>query len=130
MLTEDHIRDALRACYEPGGRFERPLNVLDMGLVEAIHLQVDRDAPGAGIAGVPVRYRLRLTLLMAATDEDTRTQLQAQIVNRMAGLPELSATTVEFADGPAWTPSRISAEGRRMLKLDPPIFPILNQRIR
>jgi metal-sulfur cluster biosynthetic enzyme len=127
MLTQDDIRDALRACYDTHNSYGCPVNVVDLGLVEAIALTPDLDAPGAGIAGVPQKQRLALTLL-ATADEDARTQLAAQIVNRMAGLEELSGTTVVFAEKPLWTPARITPQGRALLKLDALHFPILNNR--
>ena len=70
--------------------------------------------------------RLSLTLISSTPDEDAQAQLSAQIANRLAGLPELSRTTVRFAAEPAWTPARISREGRLLLKLDAAHFPILN----
>jgi metal-sulfur cluster biosynthetic enzyme len=126
MLTEDDIRDALRACYAtaPG---HQSLNIVDLGLVEAIALAVDPYAPGANIPGVPTKHSLIVTLIAASPDEDAQAMLSAQIANCLAGLPELSRTTVAFAETPAWTPARISPAGRRLLQLD---FPILNNRVR
>ena len=125
MLTQSDIREALRACYDASHPYRKPVNVVDLGLVEQIELSVDEDAPGAGIAGVPPRQRLALTLLAPSPDEDAQAQLRAQILNRLAGIPELWRAYVRFADEPAWTPGRISPEGRRLLALD---FPILNNR--
>jgi metal-sulfur cluster biosynthetic enzyme len=130
MLTEDDIREALRACYAPGLRFERPLNIVDLGLIESIALRLDHEAPGAGIPGVPARQALTLILIATSAEEDARIQLHAQIANRLAGLEQISRTTILFAASPAWTAERISPEGRRILRLDPPTFPILNNRVR
>lgn len=130
MLNEADIREALRACFDTSGRYPGPVNIVDMGLVEWIELSVDEDAPGAGIAGVPAKQRLRLTLIAAGEDEDARALMQAQVSNRLAGLPELSKTEVLFVSEPMWTPERISGEGRRLLGLDAVRFPILNNRRR
>lgn len=127
MFTEDEVRDALRDCYDTANPYQQPVNVVDLGLVETMSLVLDREAPGAGIAGVPPKYRLSLTLIASTADEDAKALLGAQIVNRMAGLPELSGTELHFADTPAWTPSRITSAGRHLLKLDR-AFPILNNR--
>lgn len=127
MFTEDQVREALRDCYDTANAYQQPVNVVDLGLVEAISLVLDGEAPGAGIAGVPAKYRLSLTLIASTADDDAKALLGAQIVNRMAGLPQLSGTVLRFADAPAWTPSRISATGRHLLKLDR-AFPILNNR--
>ena len=128
MLSEHDIREALRACYETHNPYSQPVNIVDLGLVEAIELAPDHDAPGAGIAGVPQRQRLSLTLISSTQDEDAQAQLAAQIANRMAGLPELSRSAIHFAAEPVWTASRISPQGRLLLKLDAAHFPILNNR--
>ncbi len=128
MLSADDIRDALRACYDTQNPYGRPVNVVDLGLVEAIALTPDLDAPGSGIVGVPQRQRLVVTLIPSTPDEDAQRQLAAQIVNRLAGLEELSGSVVEFVSEPIWTPARITPEGRALLRLDAIHFPILNNR--
>ncbi len=125
MLTEADIREALRACYDASNLYRKPVNIVDLGLIEDIALSVDPDAPGAGISGVPARQALALTLLAPSQDEDAQAQLRAQILNRLAGIPKIWRAEVRFAAEPAWTPARISPEGRRLLALD---FPILNNR--
>ena len=126
MLTEDHIRDALRVCYDP----EIPLNIVDLGCVHSIRLAADPNAPGAGIPGVPARQSLLLNLISATADEDRQAQLLAVVENRLAGMPKLSRITVALVDDPVWNPAAITPEGRRLLKLDQPQFPILNNRVR
>jgi metal-sulfur cluster biosynthetic enzyme len=128
MLTELDIREALRACFDTQNSFQKPVNIVDLGLVESIALALDLDAPGAGIPGVPPRQSLTLTLIPCTPDEDATTILLAQIQNRLAGIPELSRVDIRFLDHPTWTPARITPEGRHLLKLDPPTFPILNNR--
>jgi len=131
MLTEQDILEALRACFDASNPFKRPLNIVDLGIVESISLALDSDAPGAGIPGVPSRQALYLTLIPTSSDEssdDTNAILVAQVRNRLAGLPELSRISVELAQSPLWTPARIAPKLRKTLKLDPPTFPILNNR--
>ncbi len=127
MFTEDQVRIALRDCYDTANPYGQPVNIVDLGLVETISLELDDEAPGAGIAGLAPKYRLGLTLVACTADEDARTVLGAQIANRLAGLPQLSEASIRFVDMPAWTPARISAAGRHLLKLDR-AFPILNNR--
>jgi len=125
MLTEADIREALRSCYDTSHPFQQPLNIVDLGIIEGIALGLDPEAPGTGIPGVPPRQSLTLTLISASPDEDAQALLRAQILNRLAGLPELSSAIVHFASTPTWTPTRISPAGRHLLALD---FPILNNR--
>ena len=128
MLTDSDIREALRACFDTQNPYQQPVNIVDLGLIESIALALDPDAPGAGIPGVPPRQSLTLKLIPSTPDEDATTILKAQIQNRLAGIPELSRIAVHFLHQPTWTPTRITPAGRRLLKLDPPTFPILNNR--
>ena len=128
MLSEDDIRDALHACYDTQNPYGRPVNVVDLGLVESIALTPDLNAPGAGIEGVPHKQRLLLTLIPSSPEEDAQTQLAAQIANRLAGIEGLSGTAIRFAATPVWTRARISPQGRALLNLDTAHFPILNNR--
>ena len=126
MHIEDQIRDLLRACYDPA----IPLNIVDLGLIQSLTLTPDPDAPGAGIPGVPQKLHLHLALIPNSEDEAAQSQLLAQIANALAGLPELSRPTLELRSTPIWTPARITPEGRALLGLDKPQFPILNNRVR
>lgn len=130
MLTPQNILDALRACFDSRNPVGRPLNLVDLGLIEGIDLRVDKDAPGAGIAGVPQRQRLALTLVTPSENEDSNAILRAQVMNCLAGLPQLSHTTLRLSTSATWSPERITPEGRRQLKLDPAPFAILNNRLR
>jgi metal-sulfur cluster biosynthetic enzyme len=114
MLTEADILHALRDCFDP----VLPCNLVDLGTVRAVRAVVDLDAPGAGIAGVPVKHRVEIELAPAITGEEARAQLAAQIVNRMAGLETVSSTTVNMRNEREWTPADITPAGRRTLGLD------------
>ena len=127
MLTEDDLRQVLRACYSTAPGHKQPVNIVDLGLVASIGIVVDPDAPGANIHGVPTRHRIAITLIPANPDEDAQAMLAAQIANCLAGLQEVSCTSVEFAETPVWSAARISPAGRQLLQLD---FPILNNRVR
>jgi metal-sulfur cluster biosynthetic enzyme len=136
MWNETDILETLRACftaYPPAsGANGKPVDIVDivsLGLVDQISLAPDPDAPGAGIAGVPPRQTLEVTIVPASSDEDANAMLLAQIENCLAGLPEISRRTVRFAASPVWTADRIDPALRRRLLLDPPQFPILNQRL-
>ena len=130
VLGEDDIRGALRDCFDAGNPYQQPLNVVELGLVEAIRLEVDTEAPGYGIAGVPARSALWVELVATTDDADAQAMLRAQIENRLAGLAGLSRWSVRFVDAPAWTPGRMTPELRRRLKVDKPLFQILNRSVR
>lgn len=129
MHTPDEIREALRACFH-SLPFNTPVDIVSLGLVESITLALDPDAPGAGIPGVPPRQSLAITLIAPTPDEDANAILLAQTQNRLAGVPDLSRVDVMLAESPVWTTARLTAEARLHLKLDPPAFPILNNRVR
>jgi metal-sulfur cluster biosynthetic enzyme len=114
MLTESEIITALRDCYDP----ELPCNIVDLGLVRAIAITPDRDAPGAGILGVPQKHLVQIDLILTHPSEDAEAQLRAQITNRLAGLETVSQTTITIHAEPTWSPANITPAGRRILGLD------------
>jgi metal-sulfur cluster biosynthetic enzyme len=95
VTSEDLLR-ALRDCYDP--ILKR--NIVDLGLIRAATLTEDREAPGANIPGVPPRYIADVTLFAPSADEATVAQLSAQIENRLAGLPQISRTTITLLPPP------------------------------
>jgi metal-sulfur cluster biosynthetic enzyme len=114
MLTEFDILAALRDCYDPA----IPCNIVDLGLVRDVQVQVDLNAPGATIPGVPRRYRVAIQVTPTNQDESSNAQLSAQIQNRLAGIEQILQTTVKLLESPVWTPQSITAVGRRTLGLD------------
>jgi metal-sulfur cluster biosynthetic enzyme len=113
-LTEADIRAALRDCYDP----EVPCNIVDLGLVYHVAVAADPDAPGAGIPGVPPRHRVAISLTLTSPGCPAHTQIVAQIENRLAAFQTISRTEVALVWQPAWTPQRISPEGRKRLGID------------
>ena len=99
-MTQADLLNALRDCYDPQTR----RNLLELNLVRSATLTLDEDAPGAGISGVPARFRASIVLTARTLDEAANAQLRAQVENRLAGLPTLSAIEV---------------------RLQPPLLPIL-----
>jgi metal-sulfur cluster biosynthetic enzyme len=114
MLTESDILLALRDCYDP----VLPCNIVDLGLIRSISITPDRKAPGANIPGVPQKHKIQIDLTPTQTDEAANAQLQAQIINRLAGLETISHTTITLLNEPAWTPLNITPAGRKTLGLD------------
>lgn len=107
-LTEADILAALRDCYDPAVS----CNIVDLGLVFSISIAPDPDAPGSGIPGVPSRHRVRIELVVSQIADPEDTTIAAQIQNRLAAFETISRTEVLLLREPAWTPDRISPEGR------------------
>src|SRR5277367_4012516 len=95
-LTEAAVRDALRDCYDP----EVPCNIVDLGLVYGVTVEADAEAPGAGIAGVPQRQRVGISLTLTSQGCPAQEEIVAQIEGRMAAFETVSRTTVEIV----WEP--------------------------
>ena len=114
MLTESDILTALRDCYDP----VLPCNIVDLGLIRSIQIKLDPEAPGANIPGVPKKHTIEIAITPTQSDEAPNAQLQAQIINRLAGLETISRTTVTLLDTPIWSPLNITPTGRKTLGLD------------
>jgi metal-sulfur cluster biosynthetic enzyme len=95
-VTDEDLLRALRDCYDP--ILKR--NIVDLGLIRSATLQEDHEAPGASIPGVGPRYSANVTLVATSADETAIAQLRAQIENRLAGLPQISRTTVTLLPTP------------------------------
>ncbi len=91
-MTEADLLNALRDCYDP--RLRR--NIVELGLVRTATLELDPDAPGANIPGVPPRFVAHIALTAHSGDDDADTLLVAQVENRFAGLPQISRTEIRL----------------------------------
>lgn len=102
-MTDADLLQALRDCYDPILR----RNIVDLNLVRSAYLEIDNEAPGASIAGVPPRYCAHITLVSPTSDDTSNAQLLAQVQNRLLGMQQISHADV---------------------RLLPPAFTILNAR--
>ena len=114
MISDFEVLSALRDCYDP----TLPCNIVDLGVVRSLRVQLDPDAPGAGIPGVPEKVGVYLVLSPTDPADDAIAQLSAQIRNRLAGLEAISSTDIRVEPHPPWSPSHITPAGRRILGLD------------
>ena len=103
MFTEQDLLQALAECFVPALRRD----VVAAGLVRSASLQHDKDAPGAGIPGVPSRYLAHVALTAPGGDDAVNAQTRAAVENRLLGLPAISRVDVTMT---------------------PPLFPILGGR--
>jgi metal-sulfur cluster biosynthetic enzyme len=114
MLTESDILKALRDCYDP----VLPCNIVDLGLIHAITITRDAEAPGTNIPGVPQKHIIEIALTPTQTDEASQARLVSQITHRLAGFETVSRTIVTLLETPIWTPLNITPAGRKTLGLD------------
>ena len=101
-MTDSDLVNALRDCYDP----VQHRNIVELGLVQHAALELDPNAPGANIRGVPPRHIARITVRLLSSDDSQNAQLRAQIENRLSGLPEISRVEIDML---------------------PALFPILNK---
>jgi len=97
-LTEA-VYTQLRQVYDP----EIPVNIVDLGLIYDVHV----DGPACTIT---------MTLTSQACPEaKTIPDVVKRRCNTVEGITE---TEVKVVWEPAWTPQRISPEGRKLLGID------------
>jgi probable FeS assembly SUF system protein SufT len=102
-LTEQQVWDVLKTCYDP----EIPVNIVDLGLVYSMEI-----APAAEGAKVEVKMTLTAPgcgMGPAIADEARR---------KIAGLNGVGDADVQVVWEPAWTPDRISEEGKKKLGMN------------
>lgn len=97
MVTRDAIFDVLRTVNDP----EMPINIVDLGIVEAV-----------GATGGQVTVDLLPTFVgchaLPAIEADVRKHLLA--------VPGVESVTVRFHYDPPWTVDRVSSAGREALR--------------
>lgn len=88
-MTDSDLQRALRDCYDP----VQKRSVVELNLVRSAHLVEDTTAPGIGVGP---RYIARITLTAPGSDETLNAQLEAQIANRLAGLPQITRSEIKL----------------------------------
>jgi metal-sulfur cluster biosynthetic enzyme len=105
-LNEEDVLRALRDCYDP----ELPVNIVDLGLIYKVTLRPDPNSKRA----FP-RQLVEVEMTMTSPGCPSHVSIMEQVRNRLAGIPEISATVVNLVWEPAWTPHRISPQARNQL---------------
>lgn len=103
-ITEAHVRDVLRTCYDP----EIPVNIVDLGLVYDI--QVKRLPSGQA------RVEVRMTLTAPGCGMGPAIAGDAE--QKLLMLDGVEEATVEIVWDPPWHQSMITPEGRHLLGLE------------
>jgi FeS assembly SUF system protein len=99
-ITNEKVMDALRQCYDP----EIPVNIVDLGLI----YDVQSDDQG--------NVRVKMTLTSQGCP--AAMSIPDQVKARIGAIEEVRDINVEIVWDPAWNPSRISENGRKLLGLD------------
>ncbi|MFN4182063.1 MAG: metal-sulfur cluster assembly factor [bacterium] len=98
MITKEQVLDALKQVYDP----EIPVNVVDLGLVyrveideeNQVYVEMTLTAPGCPMYG-PIGHQAE------------------EAIRRIPGVKDAA---VNFVWDPPWDPSRISEEGKKILR--------------
>lgn len=106
MLTESEIRNALRDCFDA----ETKLNLVDLGAIYSISTGPDPDSAPAW-----PRQWVEVTMTLPNRDNPGNALTLEQARNRLAGIPDISKVAVDLVWEPAWTPHRITPEGKRQM---------------
>ncbi|MFN0007606.1 MAG: metal-sulfur cluster assembly factor [Planctomycetota bacterium] len=100
MPTVEDVYKELKQVYDP----EIPVNIVDLGLIYDVKLQ------DTGVCNVT------MTLTSQACPEArTIPDVVKRRINSIAGV---TGTEVQIVWDPAWTPQRISADGRAILGIE------------
>lgn len=100
MPTTEDVYKELKQVFDP----EIPVNIVDLGLVYDVAL----DEAGA------------CTITMTLTSQscpEART-IPEVMKRRVNALPGVTGTQIQIVWEPAWSPQKISEEGRKMLGID------------
>jgi len=103
MVSQDAVMAALRTVDDP----EMPINIVDLGIVEAVRIEPDEPAGGS---------RVVIDILPTFVGCPALPRIETDIRERIEALPGTSAVEVHFRFDPPWTVDRISAAGRESLR--------------
>lgn len=99
MISRDQVIEAIKKVYDP----EIPVNVWDLGLIYNIDVQ-----------NSDVEIKMSLTSEMCPSARE----LPAHVRSSVMTIPDVGRVNVEVVWQPKWTPDLISAEGKKILKLE------------
>ncbi|KIL99835.1 Phenylacetic acid degradation protein paaD PaaD-like protein (DUF59) involved in Fe-S cluster assembly [Paramagnetospirillum magnetotacticum MS-1] len=97
MLTEDHVREALRQVIDP----DIGVNIVDLGLVEAIRI-------------APEGIYVDLIMTTPACPQSTYLSDESERVVRGAANGD-ARVSVTVLDSPFWEPARMSAAAKTIM---------------
>jgi len=96
-VTNQQILDSLKECMDP----EIPINVVDMGLIYGIDVKDDN------------KVDIKMTMTTRGCPlHDTLVNDVKRYVNKVPGVADVN---VEIVWEPAWTPEKMSEEGKKLI---------------
>lgn len=96
-VTENQILDSLKQCMDP----EIPISVVDMGLIYGININQDN------------KVDIKMTMTTRGCPlHDTLVTDVKRYVNKVPGV---AGVNVEIVWEPAWTPEKMSDEGKKLI---------------
>jgi metal-sulfur cluster biosynthetic enzyme len=97
MITRDQVIEVLKTCYDP----EIPVNIWDLGLIYDITIVEDA-----------VNIKMTLTAVGCSLGP----QLVGEVETKLLCVDGVEDCKVEMVWSPAWTPERLSDDGRLSLQ--------------
>lgn len=98
---ETRIWEVLKTCYDP----EIPVNIVDLGLIYEMKVLPLEDA----------RNRIEVKMTLTAQGCGMGASIASDAQNKLLDLPGVKEADVQIVWEPAWTPQRMSSEGKTVL---------------
>lgn len=96
-VTSQQVLDSLKQCMDP----EIPISVVDMGLIYGVNINPDN--------------KVDIKMTMTTRGCPLHDTLVTDVKRYVAKVPGVSAVDVEIVWEPAWTPEKMSDEGKKMI---------------
>lgn len=96
-VTSQQVLDSLKQCMDP----EIPISVVDMGLIYGVNINADN--------------KVDIKMTMTTRGCPLHDTLVTDVKRYVTKVPGVSAVDVEIVWEPAWTPEKMSEEGKKMI---------------
>ena len=96
-VTSQQVLDSLKQCMDP----EIPISVVDMGLIYGVNINPDN--------------KVDIKMTMTTRGCPLHDTLVTDVKRYVTKVPGVSSVNVEIVWEPAWTPEKMSEEGKKMI---------------
>ncbi|MBI3622788.1 DUF59 domain-containing protein [Candidatus Pacearchaeota archaeon] len=97
QVTSQQVLDSLKQCMDP----EIPINIVDMGLIYGVKVNDDN--------------KVDVKMTMTTRGCPLHETLVSDVKRYVNKVPGVSAVNVEIVWEPAWTPEKMSEEGKKLI---------------